>query len=203
MYLPADFEQTDATQIAALILAAPLATLVSHAGDALRADHIPLIMTNTKLIGHIAHANDLHRKLEDGAAVLAIFSGANAYITPNSYPSKADTHEVVPTWNYEVAHVHGTIMFLHDRKAKLGAVGLLTKMMETRTNGGDAWRMSDAPADYLNDKLDGIVGFEILITQVLAKSKLSQNKSDADRLGAAHTLGDHPIAGRMQNLHSK
>jgi predicted FMN-binding regulatory protein PaiB len=63
--------------------------------------------------------------------------------------------------------------------------------------------VSDAPADYLNDKLDGIVGFEILITQVLAKSKLSQNKSDADRLGAAHTLGDHPIAGRMQNLHSK
>ena len=100
MYLPVDFKQTDTIQISALISAAPLATLVSHVGDALRADHIPLIMTKTKLIEQIAHANDLHWKLADGAAVLAIFRGENAYITPNFYPSKADTHEVVPTWNY-------------------------------------------------------------------------------------------------------
>jgi transcriptional regulator len=76
-------------------------------------------------------------------------------------------------------------------------------MMETRTNGDAAWRMSDAPANFLNDKLDGIVGFEIAITQVLAKSKLSQNKSDADRLGAATALGAHPIAERMKNLSPK
>lgn len=203
MYLPPDFEQTNVTQIAELISAFPLATLVSKGGDDLRADHIPLIMTKTKLVGHIAFANDLHRILQDGDAVLAIFSGVDAYITPNSYPSKADTHEVVPTWNYEVVHIHGKIRFQHDRKSKLGAVGLLTKMMETRTNGPDAWRMSDAPAKFLDEKLDGIVGLEIEIKQVLAKAKLSQNKSDRDRLGAAIELGDHPIAGRMQNLRSK
>lgn len=203
MYLPPHFETTDADQIANLVSYVPLATLISHVGGALRADHIPLMMTKTKLIGHIAHTNDLHRILADGAEVLAVFNGIDAYISPNSYPSKADTHEVVPTWNYEVAHVHGKITFHHDRKAKLAAVGLLTKMMETRTNGDAAWRMSDAPANFLNDKLDGIVGFEIAITQVLAKSKLSQNKSDADRLGAATALGAHPIAERMKNLSPK
>ena len=203
MYLPPHFEQTDPDLIANLVSSAPLAALISHVGATLRADHLPLIMTKTKLIGHIVHANDLHRILADEADVLAIFNGADAYISPNTYPSKADTHEVVPTWNYEVAHVHGKITFHHDRKPKLGAVGLLTKMMEARANGDDAWRMADAPADFLSDKLDGIVGFEIAITQVLAKSKLSQNKPDADRLGAATALGEHPIAERMKNLSRK
>jgi len=198
MYLPSDFVQTDAEHIAALVAAAPLANLVSHTGGMLRVDHIPLMMTKTKLVGHIALANDLHRVLPEGADVLAVFQGADAYISPNTYPSKAQTHEVVPTWNYEVVHIHGQIMFHHGRKPKMGPVGMLTKKMETQTNGPDAWRMSDAPPAFLDAKLDAIVGFEILISKVMAKSKLSQNKSVSDRIGAADGLDDHPIASAMK-----
>ncbi len=199
MYLPDHFKLTDMDAIRGMLDAAPLATLICQTGDGLRADHIPLMMTKTKLVGHIAAANDLHRIIADGHDMMAVFRATDAYISPNWYPSKGDSHQVVPTWNYEIAHVHGKITFHHDRKAKLGAVGLLTKMMETRTNGADAWRMSDAPADYLDGMLGKIVAFEILIDRVEAKAKLSQNKPTADRMGAADGLADHPLAQKMRD----
>ena len=185
MYLPLDFQVTDPSAIAQMVEASPLATLVSHGAGGLRADHIPLIMAKDRLIGHIARANDLHDTLADGAAVMAVFRASDAYISANWYPSKAETHEVVPTWNYEVAHVHGAITFSHDDAVKRGVVGQLTKMMERRTNGDAGWKMGDAPEPFLREKLSQIVAFEITITRIEAKAKLSQNKSDADRLGAA------------------
>ena len=200
MYLPDHFNMADADDVRTMINAVPLAVLASHPGGALRADHLPLIMTKSKLNGHIAIANDLHETLGDDQPVLAIFQGPDAYISPNSYPSKADTHEVVPTWNYEVIHVHGRIRFHHDRRPKHGAVGMLTKLMETRTNGDAAWRMSDAPDAFMDEKLSQIVGLEIEILEIRAKSKLSQNKSDADRLDAADRRGANPIADRIRDV---
>ena len=182
-----------------LINSAPLVTLVAHTSAGLRADHIPLLMVKDRLIGHVALANDLHEILDLNHDVLAVFSGENAYISPNWYPSKTDTHEVVPTWNYGVVHLHGRITFYHDHKSKLVVVGQLTKVFETRTNGNVAWRMSDMPADFMEQKLHGIVTFEIQPTRILGKSKLSQNKSDADRLGAAEALEPSLIAEKMKN----
>lgn len=199
MYLPQDFKKTDMSTVLKLINSAPLATLVAHTSGGLRADHIPLLMVKDRLIGHVALANDLHEILNLNHDVLAVFSGENAYISPNWYPSKTDTHEVVPTWNYEVVHVHGRITFHHDRKSKLAVVGQLTKVFETRTNGNFAWRMSDMPADFMEQKLNGIVAFEIQPTRIFGKSKLSQNKTDADRLGAAEALEPSLIATLMKN----
>lgn len=202
MYLPKDFELTDRAAIAGLISAHPLAVLVAHSDTGLCAHHIPLIMTADRLIGHIAAGNDLHRDLDDGHDIIAIFQGADAYISPNWYPSKAETHEVVPTWNYTVAHVHGVINFHHDQKTKLAAVGQLTQMMEQRTNADTAWRMGDAPRAFLAEKLDGIVAFDIKITRILGKAKLSQNKPEADRLGAAAGLeaqGTPAVAKAMRD----
>lgn len=171
---------------------------MSQSADGLRVDHIPLLLVGETLIGHIAVANDLHRLVTDGQEVLAVFQGTNAYISPNWYPSKADTHKVAPAWNYEVVHVHGAITFHHDSKSKRAVLGKLTKMMETRTNGAVPWRMADAPADFMDTMLDGIVAFEIAITRTLGKAKLSQNKTDEDHAGATAGLGDDPIAARMK-----
>lgn len=132
--------------------------------------------------------------------MLAIFQGEHAYISPNWYPSKAHTHKVVPTWNYEVVHVHGRVTFYHGPKPALAATGQLTKKLEQETNGDAAWRMSDMPETYRDDMLAGIVAFEIDITQMIGKSKLSQNKTDTDRLGAVDGLGAHPIAEKMKNV---
>ena len=106
----------------------------------------------------------------------------------------------MPTWNYEVVHVHGTITFQHDEHARRATVGLLTRSHERRVNGKDAWRMADAPADYMQGMLEGIVAFRIDVTRRIAKSKLSQNREPRDRQGAAeglHARGDTALALRM------
>lgn len=201
MYIPPHFHETDPTEIARVIDAAPLACIVAHTADGLVANHIPLLAApDGTLIGHVARANDMHRILPDGHDVLVIFRGDDAYISPNFYPSKAEHHRHVPTWNYQVIHIHGTITFQHDTPAKRAAVGLLTRLHERRLNGPRAWRMADAPADYLDQMLDNIVAFRIAVTHRLAKSKLSQNRDARDLQGAVAGLeaqGKTGIAAQM------
>lgn len=202
MYIPSHFEETDPVAVSDLIAAFPLANVVAHTSQGLVANPFPLMaIGDKKLVGHLARANDLHRIVPDGSDILAIFQGDDAYISPNWYPSKADHHKVVPTWNYACVHVHGKITFQHDTKSKIAAVGRLTQKHEKATNGLQAWKMADAPDDYMTQMLDGIVAFEIEIMRVLAKSKLSQNKPTEDIAGVARNLrarAAHEIADRMQ-----
>jgi transcriptional regulator len=203
MYTPAHFHETDAAAIEALIEAFPLAALVAQTPEGLVANHLPLLRERDALVGHIALANDLHRLLDEGAEVLAIFRGEDRYISPNWYPTKAETHKAVPTWNYQVVHVHGRISFQHDRKTKLAVVGRLTKRHEEAENGTAGWRMADAPKDYLDMMLDNIVAFRIEIARVQAKSKLNQNRADADFNAVAEQMagcGKVGLAARMKEL---
>lgn len=185
MYIPPHFALTDTDQIAQLVADAPLACLIAQTDHGMTANHLPLLMApDGHLIGHIARANDLHRLLPDGAPVLAVFTAAQGYITPNDYPSKAETHRQVPTWNYTVAHLHGMICFQHDLGARRAAVGLLTRQMERARNGDQGWRMADAPQEYMAEMLEGIVALRIDVTRIEAKAKLSQNKDARDIEGA-------------------
>jgi transcriptional regulator len=197
MYTPAHFAETDPAVIAEVIDAHPLATLVAQTEAGLLANHIPLLRDGGDLVGHVALANDLHRLHAADSPVLAVFGAGDAYVSPNWYPSKAQTHRAVPTWNYRVVHVHGTIRWSHAEPDKRRAVHLLTRMMETRTNGDAGWRMGDAPADYMSGMLAAIVAFRVTITRTLAKSKLGQNRTAPDRAGVARALearGDATLA---------
>jgi transcriptional regulator len=201
MYLPDAFVETDEGAIAQLVADCPLACVVAMTGQGLAANHLPLVLHRGALIGHVARANDLHHLLPQGADVLAVFQGGQGYVSANDYPSKAQTHRQVPTWNYEVVHIHGTIHFQHDPAACRAAVALLTRRMETAVNGARAWRMSDAPRDYMEGMVANIVAFRIDIARVQAKSKLSQNKETPDRAGAAQGLaarGAGALAARIK-----
>ena len=204
MYLPTHFAETDGEEIAALIDKRPLAALVATTDDGLVANHIPLLRQGeTSLIGHIAFANDLHRLVPDGARVLALFGGEDSYVSPNWYPGKAAHHKVVPTWNYQVVHVHGWISFQHDEKTKRAVVGRLTTRFERELNGDAAWKMADAPADFMMKQLDAIVGLKIEIERMEAKSKLSQNRAPEDFDAVAAKLGEggtDDLARRMRGL---
>lgn len=204
MYLPAHFEETDPAEVAALLQAFPLACLVAETPEGLVANHLPLLSgPDGALIGHLALANDWHRLVAEGQEVLAVFRGEEAYVSPNLYPSKAVHHRAVPTWNYQAVHVHGRIAFQHDEKAKRAAVGLLTRAHERRLNGDAAWRMADAPADYMDGMLAQIVAFRISVTRVIAKSKLSQNREPADFAAVAASLetrGRDRLAARMRRI---
>lgn len=201
MYLPEHFNEVDREAVTSLIAGAPLAAVVAHTSDGLIANHIPLIAAKDgALVGHVALANDMHRLLDDGHEVMAIFRGVDGYITPNSYPSKAEHHRAVPTWNYQVAHVYGMISFQHDERSKRAVLGLLTHAHERRVNGDKAWRMSDAPADYIADMLTKIVALRIDVTRTIAKSKLSQNRDQRDFDGAVAALrerGEGELANQM------
>jgi transcriptional regulator len=202
MYIPPHFQEISADQIKAVIDENPLACIVAQTVDGLIANHIPLLPgPDETLIGHVAMANDMHRLIADGQEVLSIFRGDDAYVSPNFYPSKAEHHRHVPTWNYQVVHVYGDITFQHDDHAKRAAVGLLTRTHERRVNGDNAWRIADAPADYMAQMLGSIVAFRIRVRRTLAKSKLSQNREERDTLGVIAGLraaGHEAMAARME-----
>ena len=201
MYLPDHFKEVDPAEIASIIAGAPLACVVANSSEGLVANHVPLMFDKSgDLIGHFAIANDMHRTVADGQEVMAIFRGVDGYISPNTYPSKLEHHRHVPTWNYQVVHVHGIITFQHDERSKRAAIGLLTRDQERRVNGDKAWKMADAPADYMLDMIGKIVAFRISVTRTIAKSKLSQNRDQRDFDGAVEGLkahGDQSLAERM------
>ncbi|ODU97929.1 MAG: transcriptional regulator [Rubrivivax sp. SCN 70-15] len=200
MYLPAHFEQKDVQALHALMRAHPLATLVTTAADGPTADHLPLEYdaASGTLRGHVARANPLWRHA-DGQPVLAVFGGPQAYVSPGWYPSKAATHKVVPTWNYTVVHAHGRLRAVDDAPWLRALVGRLTDRFEAeRAAPPEPWSVADAPEDYIAQMLRAIVGIEIGVERLLGKWKVSQNRSEADRLGVAAGLGADPMAALLR-----
>lgn len=192
MYLPKHFEQTDADAMARLLAAHPLATLVWQSGTGLTAEHLPLMLErgaddggHGTLRGHVARANPVWRQAA-GNAVLAAFQGPQAYITPSWYAAKAEHGKVVPTWNYAVVHVHGRLRVVEDAAWLRALVGRLTDTHEASRM--QRWQVDDAPVDYIEQMLRAIVGIEIEVTSLQGKWKVSQNRSESDRAGAAAGL---------------
>ena len=183
MYQPAHFNEPDAHTLLALMKAHPLATLV-RGGAELAADILPLEVDRVgdgwRVTGHVARANPLWREA-DGQPVLLLFQGPQAYVSPNWYPSKFQHGKAVPTWNYTMVQVHGTLRAIEDAEWLRAFVTRLTE----RHEGGRAvpWHVADAPADYLDTMLKAIVGIEIEVKRVEGKFKLSQNRSAEDRTG--------------------
>lgn len=187
VYLPEHDAATSAAEVAALIAAVPLATLVTTDGKALSANHIPFLLESApdgeRLIGHVARANDVWRDGQHQGESLVVFNGSEHYVSPTWYPSKQEHHRVVPTWNYLVAHVYGELVIHDDARWTRGMVAKLTTAMESGRD--DAWHMGQAPADYLTEQLDKIVGIELPISRIVGKFKVSAHRSTADRGGAA------------------
>lgn len=191
MYIPQHFDEPDITALHALIRARPLSTLVTlHAGGP-DANHLPMHLSESPaplgtLRCHVARANPVWRDLAGGAEVLAIFHGPNAYVTPSWYPTKAETGRAVPTWNYLVAHAHGTARVIEDASWLRAHLEALTTHNEAAFR--EPWRVSDAPPDYTGRLLEAIVGIEIVVTRLRGKRKASQNQPERNRAGAARGL---------------
>ncbi len=197
MYLPKHFEQHDQAALTGLMRDHPLATLVTWQDGAPTADHVPLefdAATQT-LRGHVARANPLWKLA--GQPVLAVFSGPQAYVSPSWYPSKAETHKVVPTWNYAVVHAHGDLRVVDQAPWLHNLVSRLTGHHESPQSL--PWAVSDAPDDFVQTMLRAIVGIEIPVSKLIGKWKMSQNRHEADRSGVARGLaaGGHPQAAHL------
>ena len=187
VYLPPHFEESNVDSFSSLIKDHPLGTLITLDSTGINANHIPFIFDGGhgdigRLLGHVARSNSVWRDFNPDIESLVIFQSVDAYISPTWYPSKQETHEVVPTWNYAVFHVYGTVIIHDDVKWVRGQAGMLTKQQEA--SQPTPWKMADAPPAYTEVMLGNIVGIEIPITRIVGKLKASQNRAEQDRLGA-------------------
>jgi transcriptional regulator len=191
LYVPEHFRETRIDVLRAFVGQHSLGTLVAVTSEGITANHIPMQLLPATdglglLRGHIARANPLWRLLEDGAAVLAVFIGAAHYVSPSWYPSKREHGKAVPTWNYATVHVRGHIRFIDDAVWLRSQVESLTDEHERHIV--NRWRITDAPADFIDGMVRAIVGFEIPVSAIEGKFKASQNRSAADRAGVAEAL---------------
>lgn len=191
MYTPRAFALDDLPEIQQLIQHTRLAQLVTMGENGLQASHLPLLLNpdegpNGTLYGHLAKANPQWRERQNGGEALVIFAGADAYISPAFYPAKAEHGKVVPTWNYIAVHAYGTPAVFSDAERLLKVVTALTDRHES--GRAQPWRVSDAPADYIDGMLKAIVGFALPIERLVGKRKLSQNRSAADMAGVRDGL---------------
>ncbi len=200
MYEPAHFIESNLSTLHALIKAHPLGLLVSSDADDVQANPLPFLLDATVgergvLRVHLARANPQWRHLAQGAKMLVVFQGTDAYVTPSWYQTKKDHGKVVPTWNYVMVQVRGKVRIMDDPDWLHGQLSALTAEHE---HGRSAeWSINDAPADFIEMQKRAIVGIEIDIDEIAGKWKVSQNRPAADRVGVVtgfHEDGKNDMA---------
>ena len=200
MYIPAHFSIKNLELMHQIIHAHPLGVLVTMTPEGLDANHIPFELDAGRgvLTAHVARTNPVWQQCGNGMDALVIFRGEESYISPNWYPSKHEFHRQVPTWNYEVVHVHGRMIVQDKEKFVRGVVGRLTRKHEAIE--AKPWKMGDSTPEFIDGMLKAIVGIEITITRMEGKAKLSQNREDRDRLNAAEVLASHGEVELSQSM---
>jgi transcriptional regulator len=203
MYVPAHFDESRLDVLHEFIRQHPFGALVTQGAGGLDANHLPFEIDAGHgpmgmLRAHVARANPVWQDVMNGDDVMVLFRAADAYVSPNWYPSKQVLHRQVPTWNYMVAHAHGKITIRDDPQFVRGVVARLTRSHEA---GEPApWKMSDSSRDFIDMMLGAIVGVEIEITRLVGKVKLSQNKEAGDIANAGTILkerGSHAVGDAM------
>jgi transcriptional regulator len=194
MYTPIQFRVDEAAEAHALMRAHPFAVLVTHGADGVVATHLPTLLKVDaesplgRIECHLARPNPQWKTFAADAEALMIFQGAEAYIRPGWYPSKAQHGKAVPTWNYAVVHAYGRLQAIEDKDWLLAHVGELSDQQEAPFV--ERWSMADAPADYLDRQTRGIVGVTLAISRLEGKVKMSQNRDMADRDGVVRGLAE-------------
>jgi transcriptional regulator len=202
MYIPKAFAGDDPAAIREVIAQNPFATLVTVDGQEPFATHLPLLHFPGQdspgiLVGHVARANPQWRHLETGREVLAIFHGPHAYVSPGWY----ETQPAVPTWNYVAVHAYGRARLITDATEVRSRLRELTAYFEAGLP--QPWT-PDLPEEYWQRMTQALVAFEISLTRLEGKFKLSQNRPANDVRGVIRALSasaqpmDHDVAAQMR-----
>ena len=207
-YVPPAYREHDLPRMHEHIRASGFATLITVGPDGPLVSHLPLLLDadagpHGELVGHLARANPQWSASDFTKPAVAMFMGPDAYVSPSWYPSKQEHGRVVPTWNYRVVHVRGTVALFDDAEALEAHVTALSDRHEARI--ASSWKVSDAPDDFIARQLKGIIGLRLRIASIEGKAKLSQNRAEADRqgviagLGASERASDRAVAELMTN----
>jgi len=188
MYVPKHNLITDTALLHSLMQGFSFATLVTVHDGRPFATHLPFLVHPAVgdlgcLVAHVAKANPQWEDFAQGNEVLVIFQGHHTYISPSWYEASPS----VPTWNYATVHAYGTPHVLTDDSRVRET---LRELVNKHEEGfAIPWTM-DLPDDYLRKMMRGIVAFEIPISRLEGKFKLSQNRSDADQDRVIAALGE-------------
>jgi transcriptional regulator len=202
MYIPSHFEEKSLEVIQKAVEELSFGILVTVSEAGIEANHLPFELDTRSgkfgtLLCHVARKNSVWQQAQHATQdSLVIFQGPSAYISPNLYPTKQETHEVVPTYNYIVVHAYGRIIVHDDEKWVHGAVGRLTRRYEASRD--IPWKMSDAPRDFMHGMLQNIVGLEIPITRLVGKWKMNQNRPEVDQKSVIANLADSDSQGERE-----
>lgn len=202
MYIPHHFRQHNIEEVKSFLQKNSFGILVSQVNGKPWATHIPLeldvnIDGKEVLVGHVSRGNKQWKDFDKNEEVMAIFNGPHTYISSSWYD-----HENVPTWNYIVVHVYGTIRIIEGEEL-LGSLKKLVDKYEAHSS--NPVTVEGMSKRFLESELRGIIGFEIVITDIQAAYKLSQNRDTNNKQNIVAELeqrGDHDsiqIAGHMKS----
>ncbi len=190
MYIPLPFQEHRQEILVAAIQARSFGTLITADGGKIEISHLPMLCSITgnrpELIGHLARQNPQSRSLGMGGDAVASFILDEAYISPRWYPLKRETGRTVPTWNYIAVEARGPAELIDDPAELRDFVDAVTLRHET--GRADPWSSADAPAEYIDALVKGIVGVRLRPHTLVGAWKLDQHKREVDRLGAANGL---------------
>ncbi|MBF6025529.1 FMN-binding negative transcriptional regulator [Lysobacter niastensis] len=185
MYLPRAFAESDLAALDRLAAQDSFITLITVHDGAPTVNHLPVLYRRdgdrVELIGHWARPNPQARH---AGAATAIFHGPHAYVSPGWYPDKEEAARV-PTWNYAVAHLHGSLETFDDEASLAAVVDGLTRQHEAAVAGD--WRFEFERDDHRR-QLRGIIGFRLVAERIELKFKLNQNHPSANREAVADRL---------------
>lgn len=185
MYIPKDFEQNEKQKSIAFMQAYNFAVIISVKNNLPIATHLPFIVEERNdtivLISHLSKANEQWKTFNDDE-ILVVFSEPHAYISPTLYEKQQN----VPTWNYVAVHAYGIINIFKSDEEKLSV--LYKQMQFQEANYIEQFNSLDK--NYINGLLKGIVAFEMVVTKLESKAKLSQNKTKQERTNIKQHLMD-------------
>lgn len=190
MYSPKSFQNSEISALTELMRSNPFATIITVNQSQVFPNHLPVLTEimesgKTVIVGHMARANPQWSHFQTGAEATVIFHGPHTYVTPQWYPDPTD----VPTWNYAVVHALGVPKVIEDYD---GINSILVRSVQAFEEGEpNPWKF-DLPEDMKKNLVRAIVGFEIEVTQIDGKFKLSQNRSESDRQGVLQGLQNRP-----------
>ena len=184
MYIPAYYKETDFKTLLSYIQHNSFGVICSSGRGGIRATHLPFVAEEREnrivLTSHMSKANEHWKDLEAGSDLLIIFQGPHAYVSPSNYELKQN----VPTWNYIAVHTYGKARMIPDKE---GAVAVLEKTIGKYEQAFfEQWR--ELSADYKDAMIKGIVAFEIEVTKLEGKFKLSQNKTAKEKENIIHSF---------------
>jgi transcriptional regulator len=203
MYKNPQFEEKDAAKVLAFMQAHPFVTLVGYDGDYPVVTQIPIKIVQrngeTYLIGHVMRKTDHYKAYANNENVLALFTGAHAYVSASVYQEPA----VASTWNYSSVQVKGKMRLMNDDETREVIKDLTNSYEDPGISAAAFHHMSE---DYIEKNLKAISGFEIMANDIASVFKLSQNHSSANRahiiahLSKSGEANDQQVAEDMKRV---